>query len=347
MRGGSETMNAYERVMSVLEGRKPDISPVVPMVREWCSAQAGIALVEELESVEKHVYSQSYCVSQFGYDVVWDLFACHSESEAMGSVLKIQRGFPPSILEHAVEDYERDLPKLKLFDPYRNQRLSLILEGTRRLKRRFAGEVPVIAYVQAPFRHASMLRGAENVLRDMYKQKENLRELLEVALASLIVYAVAVISAGADIILVSDPTSSGDAISRRHWEGWGLPFTTRLVKLIKRSGVKTILHVCGDTTDRLESLAQTGVDCLSLDEAVDFEEARRILGPEYCLMGNINTTLMAVGRPEKVEEATRTVIEKAGKHGHLLVSGGCQLAEGVPPENVAAMVRAAKSYPIQ
>jgi uroporphyrinogen decarboxylase len=341
-----ETMNSYERVMRVFEGKKPDRTPVVPLLREWCSKQAGIEFIDELESVEKHVYSQTYCLSQFGYDIVWDLQGCHSESEAMGSVLKITRGYPPSVEKPAVQEYENDLPKLKLFDPYRNKRLSIILEGTRRLKKRFDGEVPIMGYVQAPFRHASMLRGYENLMRDMYKQKENARELCETALSSQIVYAVAVISAGADIVFVSDPTSSGDAISKRQWEEWGLPLTTRLVKLIKRSGVKTIMHVCGNTEDRLESLALTGVDCLSLDQAVDFEKARQVLGPDYCLMGNVDTTLLATGSPEKVEGATREVIRKAGERGHLLVSAGCLVAGNVPPENMSAMVKAAKEYPL-
>jgi len=65
---------------------------------------------------------------------------------------------------------------------------------------RFAVEVPVIGYVQAPFRHASMLRGSENIMRDMYNQKENLRKLCEIPLSSLIVYAVALISAGDGLI---------------------------------------------------------------------------------------------------------------------------------------------------
>jgi uroporphyrinogen decarboxylase len=121
-----------------------------------------------------------------------------------------------------------------------------------------------------------------------------------------------------------------------------LPLTKRLVDLIKRSGVKTFLHICGDTTDRLESPAATGVDCLSLDEAVDFEEARRILGPEYCLMGNVSTSLLAFGSPAEVEEATNEVIRKAGKDGHLIVSGGCLVPDVCPPENVRAMVRAAR-----
>ena len=122
------SMNSYQKVMCVLEGKKPNITPVILAVREWCSKQAGIEFIDELESVEKHVYSQSFGVSEFGYDAVWDLAGCHSESEAMGSVLKITKGYPPSVEKPAVEDYKTDLHKLKLFDPYRNKRLSTILE---------------------------------------------------------------------------------------------------------------------------------------------------------------------------------------------------------------------------
>ena len=112
-------------------GKRSDYPPVVPMAREWCSKQAGFDLIDELESVERQVYAQTYAVDRFGYDCVWDMFACHSESEAMGSVLKISRGHPPSVAIPAVQNYETDLSRLRLFDPYQNQRLRLILEGMR------------------------------------------------------------------------------------------------------------------------------------------------------------------------------------------------------------------------
>jgi MtaA/CmuA family methyltransferase len=240
----------------------------------------------------------------------------------MGSVLKIAKGYPPSVLTPAVEDYKRDLPKLKLFDPYQNKRLTTVLEGVRRLKARFAGEIPVMGYVQGVMRHASMLRGSEKVMKDMFKEKENLRELCEIALNSLIVYVVALISAGADIVFVSDPASSGDAVSKKQYEEWGAPYTKRLVNMIKRSGVKTILHICGNTTDRLEVMAGTGVDGLSLDGAVNFEDARRILGPNFCLMGNVDTTLFGLGEAKAVKEASKEILQKAGKEGCLLLSAG-------------------------
>ncbi len=339
-----DMINSYQRVMLTLDGKKPGLNPVVPIVSDWCSVQAGIDFVDEMVNIEKHVYSQSFCVSQFGYDAVWDIGSRHSESEAMGSILNVKKGAKPYVEEYAIKDYESDFPRLKLFDPYKNLRLSTYLEQIRRLKSLFKGEVPVIGYVQAPFRHAAMMRGPENIMRDMHRQKDNLRELLELALNSLVIYAVAVISAGADIVFMSDPTSSGSAISKKQFEDWGLPYLKRLVGLIKRSGVKTILHICGDTSDRLETMAETGVDCLSLDEAVDFGYARKVLGSSYCLLGNISTSLMAVGDPESVRDATREVIEKAGREGNLIISGGCGLSANVPAENMRAMVGAAREF---
>lgn len=335
-------MNSYERVMAVLSGKKPDRPPVVPMSREWCSRQAGFDLFDELTSVERHVYAQTYAAAHFKLDCVWDMFACHSESEAMGSQLKIQPGHAPSIAVPAIRDYGEDLPKLKIFDPHTTPRTALILEGMRRLKTRFAGEVPVIGYIQAPFRHANMLRGTESAYRDLFKHPAELRELCEIALSSLIVYAVAILSTGVDVLFISDPSSSGDAVSVKTWEAWGKPLTTRLVKLVRPFGVKILMHICGDNSDRLRSLAETGVDGLSLDEGVDFERARKILGPRYPLMGNVSTSLCAMGSPEAVADATREVIQKAGKDGGLLVSAGCILPDICPAENIRAMVETAE-----
>ena len=333
-------MNAYERVMSVFNGETPDCCPVVPIVREWCSKQAGISFVEDLENPAKHIEIQEVCQERFAYDVIWgECFACHSESEAMGSKLKYGEGMLPSVVEPAVKDYDLDMPKLELFDPYQHPRLASLLSSARALKEKYAGQVPVISYVQAPFRHASMLRGSENVMRDMFKNKDNLRRLCQLALYSQIIYATALISTGTDVIFFSDPTSSGDAVSKKMWEEWGLPFTTELVGLAKRSGVKTILHICGNTNDRLESLASTGVDCLSLDMAVDFAKAREVLGPKFPLMGNVDTNLLALGKADKVAEASQKVIEAAGAEGGLLLSSGCVMADLCPAENMEAMVR--------
>jgi uroporphyrinogen-III decarboxylase len=51
-----------------------------------------------------------------------------------------------------------------------------------------------------------------------------------------------------------------------------------------------------------------------------------------------------MGSPEEVKEATREVIEKAGRDGGLMVSGGCIIPAICPPENIQAMVETVKNW---
>jgi uroporphyrinogen decarboxylase len=294
-----------------------------------------------LNNAGKHVYSQYYCARKFGYDVVTDIMGIHAESEAMGTVVKYGDNYPPMISEPAVKNYDEDLPKLRLLNPYKDGRLPLLLECITRLKELCGGEIPVMGYVQCPFRHAAMMRGAENLMRDTFKNKKNARRLLEIATDSQIVWGTAVAQAGADIVFLSDPTSSGDAISPKTYKEWGLPYTQRVASAIKKTGIKVLMHICGDTADRIEILASAGVDGLSLDAKLDLGFARETLGPEYLLMGNVEPiNPITFGKAETVYEHSKRVIEQAGRAGHFFLSGGCLIPDEAPVENVEAMIRA-------
>jgi len=335
--------NAYERVMACFKGERPDRVPVLPMVREWCSTQAGMHFVDEMTSAEKHVYAQFYCARKFGYDCVWDLQGVHAESEAMGSKIDFGETKAPTVQEPAVKRYDEDLPRLRLLNPHKDGRLPMILRGIERLKELCSGVVPVIGYVQGPFRHAAMLRGTEMMLREVLKDKENVRKLLEIALDSLIVWGTAVAHAGADIIMISDPVSSGDMVSPKLYEEWSLPYTRQLCRAVKKTGVNVFMHICGDTMDRLEMLAATEVDGLSLDSKVDFGVARERLGPEYLLIGNVDPTdPLTLGSPDQVYSQCKRVIDQAGRDGHLILSAGCLVPEETPPRNLEAMIQAAR-----
>jgi MtaA/CmuA family methyltransferase len=190
-----------------------------------------------------------------------------------------------------------------------------------------------------------MLRGLENVLRDTKKAPEQLKELLEISLAGLIRWGEAVSEAGADIISVSDPTVSRDVMSRDTWMDYGFPYLKRLADSLKQTGKPLKLHVCGDTTDRLETFVEAGFHILSLDTKVDFKSAREKVGDSVCLMGNVcpNSTLL-FGSPEDVERDCRELIHHAGARGRFILSSGCMLSPDTPRENVRAMVKAVELH---
>jgi len=335
-------MTSYERIMMALEGKEPDRTPVFPLVRDWAIRQAGFTVSEVIQDVAKLVYTQFFCLRKFGFDTVRDLSAIHAESEAMGCKLEIKEDGSPAVIDSPVKDYDEDLPRLTIPNPWTDGRLPVILEGIKRLKGMCAPQVPVIAYIQAPFRHASMLRGFDNLMRDLYKMPDKVKALLEITTLSQIYYGIACVHAGADIAHLSDPTSSGDAVSPKVWEEFGLPYTKRVVQALKKMGVKVTMHICGDTTDRLESLALTGVDGLSLDHKVDFVYAKKVLGNRVCLIGNLNPTDTLVFKSaDEVYEEARDLISAMGA-SHFILSSGCSIPANAPPENIEAMVRAAK-----
>jgi uroporphyrinogen-III decarboxylase len=63
-------------------------------------------------------------------------------------------------------------------------------------------------------------------------------------------------------------------------------------------------------------------------------------------MGNIDPTyLLPFGSPEEVLKQSVATIKHAGKDGAFVLSGGCLILDA-PPENIRAMVKATKEYPV-
>jgi MtaA/CmuA family methyltransferase len=343
-----EEMTPYERLMGVLNCEPVDRVPVAPIVREWCARQVGFTFSEIMNSAAKYAYAQYYCAKAFQLDALWDLWGIHAEAEAMGSVLKIPEDMACSVDIPAIQNYEEDLPKLRLPNPYKDAHLPLILEGIRQLKDLAAGWFPVLGYVQGPFRLASMLRGSESIMKDCLKKNQHLEEFLDLCTNALIIYGTALVQAGADIIWIGDPTSSGDAVSRKLWLTYGFPYTKKLVKALKANKVKILMHICGNTSDRLDTFVETGIDAMSLDEKVDLGYAREVMGHDICLWGNVSPArTMFFGKPEEVEEEAKHCIEKGmTKKSNFVLCSGCMVPAEVSPQNMEAMVSAAQKFSV-
>jgi uroporphyrinogen decarboxylase len=87
-------------------------------------------------------------------------------------------------------------------------------------------------------------------------------------------------------------------------------------------------------------MADTGADCLSIDNAADLEAARLKVGHRVRLMGNVPPSeIMLQGTPAQVREAVRTCVRKAHNNQKgLVVASGCSLPVETPFANIDAML---------
>ena len=97
--------------------------------------------------------------------------------------------------------------------------------------------------------------------------------------------------------------------------------------------------ICGNITRILNDLKGIPFDALSIDEKVDLGIAKKILGDDFRIVGNIspiNTLLL--GTPEEVKEECINAL----KCGVDLLAPGCGVAPETPTRNLMAMADAAR-----
>jgi uroporphyrinogen-III decarboxylase len=120
-----------------------------------------------------------------------------------------------------------------------------------------------------------------------------------------------------------------------------VPFQRRVVRDTESLGMPVIFHICGDATEELPLIADTGVAGVSVDDRVPIGYAKEVLAGRSALIGNINSSkVLHKGTPEIVKEETRNAIEP----GVDVVAPGCDLLIGTPTANLAALISATTRF---
>jgi [methyl-Co(III) methanol-specific corrinoid protein]:coenzyme M methyltransferase len=143
--------------------------------------------------------------------------------------------------------------------------------------------------------------------------------------------------AGADVIVMSDPSAGTDMLSPEMFDEYAKPY---IKECFSNPGeARTVLHICGDTTALLDNMIATGVTGLSIEEKVQPEKAVDIVKGRAALIGNIG-----VVRPllQGTQDDVKLETTRVKNSGFNLVAPGCGLAARVPLVNLQAMVKAVK-----
>jgi len=207
------------------------------------------------------------------------------------------------------------------------------LKACELFKQEVGNEIPILGWIEGPMAQMANLRGMDKIMMDLYDQPDFVADLLEFVIAVEKLFALGQIKAGANWIGIGD--SAASLISPQIYHKLIMPGQKELVDFVHQNGAKTKIHICGNITNHLESLVQTGADVIDLDWMVPIEKAVDLLQPNQVVCGNFDpVNVLMNGMPESVFEAAVACIQK-GK-GRLILSPGCEVPVNTPLENVAA-----------
>lgn len=362
-------MNLEERIVSVFEGRQPDVMPWFADLTYWYRAmeyrrqlptkycgvngrirlyrELGCGAHEELCSLPGRI--RHYGVKRFhSIEELKDGTVLYEEGyeTPLGSIVSIRKFLPSSVstayVKYAVST-AKDLKVLRYV--YRSQDFEpdygVQYDQMRDWKGLgFVSSLPP----RTPFQSLVVLwAGVVNTVRLMMREPEELEETLQVmSEADDPIYEAIHNSPAPGVYLGENITS--EVITPSIFRKYHAPYYRRRITQLHSAKKRVFVHVDGALRGVLPLLADTGVDCAqSVTPApvgdVALERLRELAGPKIILWGGLPGVYFSRQYPEGLlYEMAKRVIEYHLK-GHKFILG---VADQVPPDGEISRVRAVK-----
>ncbi len=339
----AETMTPRERVLNALAGKPVDRPPV--------ANPTNIATVELMDLVdapfpdacrdpELAARLAATGHTELGFDSVMPYFTITQESSALGCDMQWEEkdNWPTVRMYNPIWRGPDDvhIPKNFLEHPD-NQTITKSIEI---LRRQFGNRVAVIGKTMGPWTLAYHVFGVENFLimtvDDPDMVMRSLHKLKEIS----VLFGEAQIAAGADVLTFPDH-ATGDLVSGEYYKRFLLEIHQEMAE---RLHVPLILHICGNTLDRMDYIAQSGMACFHFDSKNDPQKAMDTVSGRIRLVGNINNpeTLYARGPDEVRQEVYRCL-----DAGVQMIAPECAVPLATKLENLLEIPKAVKEWSLE
>lgn len=332
------SMKPKERFLKALNMERVDRIPV--------GNPTSIATVESMElcgsffpdvhlDAEKMATLAATGYEILGFDTIAPYFSVQQEAAAFG--LKMKWGSidsMPDVLENPFAIPE----ELKIPEDFLDRLpVRTVLDALRILKKEYGAHVCLVGKVMGPWTLSYHLNGVQTFLLNTILDPSNVKQFLDKLKEVTIMFANAQFEAGADVITLADH-ATGDLVSGECYKKFLLPVHQ---EINKRLAGPTILHICGNTADRIEYIAQAGFNCFHFDSKVQPQKAHEIANGRISLAGSINNpNTLYKGSPEDVKKEVFNNCEA----GIQIISPECAIPLRTPNENLKAIVQAVIDY---
>ncbi len=333
-------MNGKERIEQTIRGGKTDHYAFMPITMMFAADLIGKPYGEYAADYRVLTEGQSAFAERFRPDYVSVISDPAREAADCGAEIIYYPDQPPAVNEaQALLSDKGRLSELTPPEPGSGKRMSDRLRAVAALKERWGSTLMIEGWVEGPCAEAADLRGINTLMTDFFDDPAFIEDLFDFIVEMELAFARAQIAEGAGIIGIGDAAAS--LIGRQFYEDYVLPREQRLVNGIREAGALSRLHICGNTSALTAGMASLGCDIVDLDYPVDMAEARKVMGPEQVLLGNIHPIdVLKNGSPDAVRSALEQC--RAAAAPRYIVGAGCEVPRGTPHENLDAMAAFAR-----
>ena len=348
----------HDVLLRAARGEKTERTPV------WLMRQAGRYMADFRKYSDKIPFRQRsenpeiatelslQCWRAFGVDGVIMFSDILTILPALGIEFDVVKGKGPQIEDtprsaERVAKFEADAKK---FDP--TSQLPFVAQTLKNLRKETEGKTTLVGFVGAPWTlcayacEGGSTRHCLNIKEMMRDDAATAHRYLDSMADAVAEYACYQIENGAQMVQVFE--SWAHQLTPSYFEQFAKPYALRVAALVReRHPEAPVLFFANGGSSYLASqkdmVSDSHYHCLSLDWAVDIGEARKQLGADVPVQGNIDPSLL-LGSVDEVEKAVKACIEGAGGPGMHVLNLGHGVLQPTPEGNVQAFVDAARKW---
>jgi MtaA/CmuA family methyltransferase len=288
------------------------------------------------------VEGQIRTAEKFDFDYVSSISDPAREAADCGAVIHYFDNQPPAIDEtNALLTDKTVLARLEVPDPLGGGRMHDRVQAAALFRQRVGGEKLIEGWIEGPCAQAADLRGINRLMTDFFDDPAFVRDLFDFVLAMELEFARAQVDAGVDLIGLGDAAAS--LVGPQIYEEFVRPCEQRMVDGLHAMGTKVRLHICGNIRRILAGVGSLGCEIVDVDSMVPLEQARREMGPEAMLLGNVDPVKsLRNSTPEQITAAITECHRQAGPR--YIVGAGCEIPRDTAVANVMALTTYARSH---
>jgi len=262
--------------------------------------------------------------------------------DAMGLGLSFTEGEGPR-LERPIRS-AAEVKRLGVPDP--EAELGYVMAAVRLIRHELAGRAPLLGFAGSPWTLATYMieGGASREFAGckgmLYAEPALLHQLLDTVARSVLLYLNAQVAAGAQALMIFD--TWGGILPPRAYREFSLRYMAQIVAGLTRQQegrrIPVVLFTKGGGA-WLEAMAATGCDALGLDWTVDLGDARRRVGRQVALQGNLDPCVLYAPAISIRQEVATLLADFGSGSGHIF-NLGHGIHPPIDPDHVAVMVDA-------
>ncbi|QDT33352.1 uroporphyrinogen decarboxylase [Thalassoglobus polymorphus] len=256
--------------------------------------------------------------------------------QPMGFDLEYVKGEGPVIHNPLMAASEID--RVKAVDDV--EILSYVFDAIKLIRNDLPSDIPLLGFAGAPFTLASYAiegGGSKNYIRTktiMYNDEGAWDALMNRLVDSLGKYLNAQIEAGVQAVQIFD--SWAGCLSPSDYRRYVQPYTKKLIEAVQDE--TPLINFLTGNPALIPDQVEAGGDVIGIDWRIDLAEARKIVGNERAIQGNLDP-ISLYANLDVLESRTKAVLDaNAGHPGHIFNLGhGVQ--PDMNPDNVKALVQ--------